>query len=440
MKLLYFLVILFFLCNCSFDNKSGIWRNSDQATTKEVQTFKEFKSLLNVKEKFNKEINLDTNFKFNKTKPILNLEWNDIFYSEDNNFKNFNYKNQNNLIFKSKSLTKHKADKYILYENNNLITSDIKGNIIVFSVNENKKIINYNFYKKRYKKINKIINLSVKNNIIYASDNLGFIYALDYNSNKILWAKNYKIPFRSNIKIFKNKIILANQNNTLYVIDKKNGEILKTVPTEESPFKRKFRNNLAVYKDNILFLNTYGSLYSLNTENMRINWFTNLNPSIDINPTNIFTSNELIASKNKIFIPSNENFYIIDQLSGSIIFKKNFTSKLKPLVLNNILYTIDNNFLIATELNTGKILFSYNINQKISDYLNIKRKKVEFQSWMFADNKIFIFLKNSFVLKFNLNGELSGIDKLPEKIKSKPIIIDSSLIFLNFKNRISIVN
>ena len=173
---------------------------------------------------------------------------------------------------------------------------------------------------------------------------------------------------------------------------------------------------------------------------MRINWFTNLNPSIDINPTNIFTSNELIASKNKIFIPSNENFYIIDQLSGSIIFKKNFTSKLKPLVLNNILYTIDNNFLIATELNTGKILFSYNINQKISDYLNIKRKKVEFQSWMFADNKIFIFLKNSFVLKFNLNGELSGIDKLPEKIKSKPIIIDSSLIFLNFKNRISIVN
>ena len=165
MKLLYFLVILFFLCNCSFDNKSGIWRNSDQATTKEVQTFKEFKSLLNVKEKFNKEINLDTNFKFNKTKPILNLEWNDIFYSEDNNFKKFNYKNQNNLIFKSKSLTKHKADKYILYENNNLITSDIKGNIIVFSVNENKKIINYNFYIKRYKKINKIIKFILKNNI-----------------------------------------------------------------------------------------------------------------------------------------------------------------------------------------------------------------------------------------------------------------------------------
>ena len=62
---------------------------------------------------------------------------------------------------------------------------------------------------------------------------------------------------------------------------------------------------------------------------------------------------------------------------------------------------------------------------------NIKRKQVDYQSLMLAENKIYIFLKNSFVLKFNLNGELSEIDKLPEKIKSKPIIIDSSLIFLN---------
>ena len=59
----------------------------------------------------------------------------------------------------------------------------------------------YNFYQKRYKKINKLINLIVKDNIIYANDNIGFIYAYDYNAQKILWAKNYKTPFRSNIKI-----------------------------------------------------------------------------------------------------------------------------------------------------------------------------------------------------------------------------------------------
>ena len=34
----------------------------------------------------------------------------------------------------------------------------------------------------------------------------------DDKKNKILWAKNIKIPFRSNLKIFNNKLIAADQN------------------------------------------------------------------------------------------------------------------------------------------------------------------------------------------------------------------------------------
>ena len=49
------------------------------------------------------------------------------------------------------------------------------------------------------------------------SDNLGFIYMhIIIKKIKLLWAKNYKIPFRSNIKIYKNKIIIANQNNNIF--------------------------------------------------------------------------------------------------------------------------------------------------------------------------------------------------------------------------------
>ena len=59
---------------------------------------------------------------------------------------------------------------------------------------------------------------------------------------------------------------------------------------------------------------------------------------------------------------------------------------------------------------------------------------------MILDNKIFIFLENSYVLKFEMNGDLYAINKLPEKISSDPIIIDNSIIFLNKKKKISIVN
>ena len=40
------------------------------------------------------------------------------------------------------------------------------------------------------------------------------------------------------------------------------------------------------------------------------------------------------------------------------------------------------------------------------------------------NNKLFIFLKNSNVLIFNINGDLEKIIKLPIKIKSQPILIE----------------
>ena len=56
------------------------------------------------------------------------------------------------------------------------------------------------------------------------------------------------------------------------------------------------------------------------------------------------------------------------------------------------------------------------------------------------NDKIFIFLNNSFVLNFDLIGNLDNIEKLPTKINSNPIIIDGSIIYLDKKNRLSIVN
>ncbi len=440
MKLINYLIILIFLNNCSFDNKSGIWKNESQIAIKKIDPTENFQKIQSSREKFNKIINFDKKYVFKKNSLILNKEWQDIFFSDENNLKNFNYTNKNKRIFKSKKLSKFKTSKYLLFKNDKIITSDEKGNIIVFSIAENKINFTFNFYKKSYKKIIKVLNLSIEDNVIYVSDNLGFLYALNYENRKILWAKNYKIPFRSNIKLTKNKIIVANQSNSVFFIEKKNGEILRTIPTEENIFKGDFINNFGIHKNDIIFLNTYGTLYSFDSKRLEINWFINLNDSLDINPSNIFKSNQLIISKNRIYVPTNDNFYIIDLQTGNIIYKKNFTSIIKPLVLNNVLFSLDNNLLIATELDTGKILFSTNINKKIAEFLNTKEKRVEFQSLMSADNKIFIFLKNSYLIKFGFNGEIYEINKLPEKINSLPIIVDDNLIYLNVKNRISIIN
>ena len=116
----------------------------------------------------------------------------------------------------------------------------------------------------------------------------------------------------------------ANQNNSLFIFDKLTGDILKTIPTEETVIKNKFINNLSLSTSSLYFLNTYGSLYSISLRNLQIEWFLNLNKSVDINPSNLFMSNQIVNFNNKLVVSSNQNLQIINSIDGSILSKKFF--------------------------------------------------------------------------------------------------------------------
>ncbi len=442
MKLLFLFVLFIITQHCSFDNKSGIWSNDHNSSDSmdENIIFKDFKTLISDERSFNKIINLEKNFKYLLPNTFKNLSWYDKFYNYDNNLKNFEYENINKLIFQSKKISKFKINDSILYINGNTIFSDSKGNIIIYSIKENKINYKFNFYKNRYKKINKLLNIILENNIIYVSDNIGFLYALDLENKSVKWAKNYKIPFRSNLKIQNEKLIAVNQNNEFKFFNKKNGEILKSLPTEDNIIKNKFKNILSLNKNNVFLINTYGSLYSIDGKSMQMNWFSNFNQSLSINPSNLFKGNLLINNEEKIILTSNNSTYIVN-MNGVILTKKNFSYKINPILLNNYLFLITkNDLLISMDINSGKILYSYNINQKISEYLNIKEKRVKFKKLLIANNKILIFLSNSYVLIFNIDGNLEDVKKLPSKIQSNPIIVNETILYLNKNNKLSIVN
>jgi len=442
MKCFKVLIICLTLSSCSFDNKTGIWKNEKNDINNESNIFKEFKSVSTFENKFNKVIPFDNKNKFQLLKPSNNLEWNDEFFSLNNNLKNFQYNDLNKIILKSKKLSNNKVFERKLFANNHLIISDEKGNIIIYSISKKKTIYKFNFYKKKYKKIKKKLNLIIENDIIYASDNIGYLYAFNYKNNKLVWAKNYKIPFRSNLKIFNNKIIASNQNNNLLFFNKINGDLIKFIPTEETIVKNKFINNLSIDdKNNLFFLNTYGSLYSIGAKNMKINWFLNLNQSANINPSNLFNSVQIVSNKSKVLIGSNNKTFIIDKNSGFIVNKFTFAPLIKPIInKTNAFLITENNYLISIDLSTNKILYSSNINQEIANFLNINKKTAEIQSFMLLSNKITIFLKNSFVLNFNSSGKLQSVKKLPSKLNSIPIIINKLLYFLDKKNRLVILS
>ena len=442
MRFFIFFLIFSGLYACSFDDKSGIWQNQNKILTNKNDQFKDFKKISISTKRFNKEIILDKKSHIRILKPINNLEWNDVLYNNQNNLANFKYSGQLKSIFKSKKMTRYKTNKSILYKNENLITSDENGNIIVHSTKDNRTVSKYNFYKKKYKKLKKKLNYIIDGNIIFISDNLGFLYAYDFKKNKIIWAKNYKIPFRSNLKLLNNKLIASNQNNNLLFFNKISGDLFKSIPTEETNIKNQFINNLTLNKKNLFFINSFGSLYSIDIEKMKIIWFINLNQSSNLNPANIFFASQLVFYEGKILISANDSTYVIDATTGTIIYKFNFFSIVKPIINNNIVFLItENDLLVSINIKNGKILFSRKIANQVAKFVNTKnKKKLNIINIFLLNNKIYIFLHNSFLLKFNLNGELSDIYKLPYKINSSPIIIDKKILFINKKNNLVIMD
>ena len=139
MRLVYILITFISFLSCSFDNKTGIWKNETNITKKNSNLFKEFELITNSEQTFYKTIEYDKKVKIDVGSAKRNTFWKDIFYNKSNNSHNFTYKNLNNRIFESKKLSNHSLSDNILFFDNKLVSTDVKGNIIIYSLKSKKK-------------------------------------------------------------------------------------------------------------------------------------------------------------------------------------------------------------------------------------------------------------------------------------------------------------
>ena len=442
MKFFFLLFVLLLIQSCSFDNKTGIWKNSKIEENKKKTNLEGFEDVdTDSNNFFNQIVKLKKNYKFSFSPAVLSSSWTEPYFDKTNIYPNFLYLNKNNLILQSKKLSRKKINKNILYNNEFLISSDTSGNIIVYSFDDKRILHKYNFYKKKYKKIQKKINYILKNNLLYISDNLGYLYAYNYLDNKVTWAKKFNVPFRSNIKIYMDKLFLADENNNLLIIDASNGNVLRKIPTEQTLIKNNFISNIAINKDNLLFLNTFGSLYSINIKNLKVNWFTNINPSLNINLENLFFSNEIKSFKSNLIISTKYFLKVLDSQNGRTKYDLPIKTIIAPAIVDDYIFVInDKNILISIEISSGRIIYAYKINEIITNNSNLKNKNINIKLLRFINNNIFIFLDNSHIVKLGPDAIFKEIYKLPKKIQYNPIFLQKLMLYISHNNKLIVLN
>lgn len=446
MKKLTITCFIFLLTtNCSLDNKTGIWEEENNQRTTKVKEEKINKSyedvfVSNTENEEEREVNPSEIIK--KDKKINTINWQQEFYNDENNVSNFSYKNKQILISKSSKLAKSNIEPSILFTDKKIVSYDHKGRVFVYSILEKKKIFEYNFYKKKFKKYKKILNLIIYKQVIYVADNLGYIYAIDLDKKELKWAQNYGIPFRSNIKIYDGKLFLSNQDNTLYSLNINNGEKNWQYDTSSSFLKSDFQNNLLIDKTNnlLFFLNTSGELYAIDLINNKVIWVNNFNRSSNTE-SNLFLSFPLSLKNENLLVYDGKKILNLNSKTGIKNWETNLSLEIKPvLTSNNVFFVTKNNYLTCLNMIDGKIIWSKNIDNQIKNLREkFKTSKLGISKSQFiVNNFILVFTSSGYLLTFDIsNGKILTVNKiLKNQIGKNQIFANQSLYLLDKKNRL----
>ena len=234
------------------------------------------------------------------------------------------------------------------------------------------------------------------------------MYALDLSSGNLIWAKNFGIPFRSNVKIENEKIYLANQDNILYCVDAIKGELIWQFATSLTFLKTDFINNIIIDNDtnSIIFFNTNGELYSINYINQKINWVINTVNIMANSTVDLLLSVPIILKNDSIYVYNGSYFTSYNKFNGLKNWNTKISLKIKPIATkNNIFLITKKDLLVCLDSSTGNLIWSQNIYKS----LDVKKKKINKKfgianSLIIAQNELVIFTSTGQMLSFDFRG------------------------------------
>ena len=441
-KNLIFFLIFILLVNCSFDNKTGIWSGSKKEKRRISELEKEQKQtkvvdyIYSSKSVYSKEISLTK--KISISNPRKNLSWRMSSLNQQNFLGNIYLSGIDNIFLKKKiGKNKFPISKIIsspLVFENNIIFSDNNGTI--FNINQNGEI-NWkkNIYKKIYKKVYKNLVFSIYQNNIYVADNIGFIYSIGLNNGKLVWIKNHGIPIKSNIKIYKNKIFLINQDNRILCFNTKNGSKIWDIRSVPSFIKlQNFLSSAISKQGDVIAINSSGDLLKVNANNGKIAWSLNTLESTLAHASDFFKSSEIVIIDDNIIVSSKSSLFSYNLNTGYTNWKQEVSSIGAPIIDGkNIFILTDNGYFVIIDKDTGILISSTNILK----ILKKRKQETKITGFIMGSGKIYSVTSNGYLIVSSpVSGKVEYFKKIGDPVTSTPIINNGKLYILTKNSRI----
>ena len=425
-KKFYYFIIFLFIINCSLDTKTGIWSQSKDLISENKNNKKEklFKKSEIYEKEFNKDLKI--RLKENLEKKIL----------EKNLSNNTGIVKFNGELKKLSKYKFSKIDKFYEYQpellitnKDNLIFFDDKGTVLKFA-KSNKLIWKNNIYSKIEKKQKPILYFASNDKTLVVTDNLARYYAININSGKTIWSKRNVAPFNSQVKIFKDKFFAIDFENVLRCFSVNDGKEIWNFKTEKSFIKSQQKLSFIINDNKIVFINTLGDLTSVDIETGNLVWQTPTQSSAIYENYFSLKNSDLIFANNSIFFSNNQNeFFAVDENNGTIKWKQNLNSNLRPTFVDGLVFTVTlEGYLVAIDSRNGNIVRMTNVLSIINNY---KKKNIKPEGFIISNDKIFLSLNNGrLVVIETLTGKPTDVVKIDSQKISRPYILNNEMFIV----------
>ena len=437
-KIVFFLIFIS-LNNCSFDNKTGIWGEGAKEKRRISELEKKQKQILDIEKIYSseniysKEKSLTNKIILSKPKKIS--AWKMSGLNSQNFLGNIYLPSVNNIFLKEKigkdKFSIHKTMTPLLAFNDNIAFSDDTGTI--FYINKRGKIKwKKNIYKKIYKRIYKNLVFSIHENNIYVADNIGFIYAINLESGKLVWIKNYGVPIKSNMKIIKNKIFLVDQDNKILCFNTKDGSIIWNILSIASFIKTQNLLSIAISRDgNVFVMTSSADIFKINSESGNVIWSRNTSDSLYANDTDFFNSSEIVLSDDQIIFSAGSRIFSYNAINGSTNWENEVNTVATPIIDGeNIFIVTENGYFVILHKDTGKIISSTNILK----ILKKKKQDTRITGFIMGSGKIYsVTLNGNLIVSSAVSGKAEYFKKIGEK-NIAPLIISSEVLYILTEN------
>ena len=413
----FFFIILIIFSSCSLEKKS-FFKNKTTAENQEID-LKEIDSKKIIKEDFNKDIkiNLSKTIKNNKFKELRNNYGREKFDSDLTSVSKYKIKKIKNFS---------NFEPKIVFNPEGLIFFEKEGTLKKYDYAQ-ELIWKKNIYSKQEKKSDILINLAYKNDILIVTDNLAKYYAVNSQNGELIWSKTNLTPFNSQIKIYKDKFYIVDYENILHCFSIKDGNKIWSYQTDNFFVKSKKKLSIIIENEKVIFNNSIGDITALDANKGILLWQTPTQNNLVYAESASLITSDLVLEKDSIFFSNNRNeFYSINKDNGFLNWKQNINSNIRPVISNDIIFTVSNEgFLYFIDSIGGNIIKSNNL---LINFKAKHRESIKPIGIVLGSDKIFLSLNNGKLIVASIQtGEIINTFKLDGNQISKPFIFDNKL-------------